>query len=609
MQFTDKLKHTIQQAVRDLYDFEWTADQIQINETPEHFDGDFTVVTFPITKVARKPPHEIAAQLGEQLATQLPEIQAFNVVKGFLNLSLKDEAWFSMAGEKNTAPAGTVGTILVEYASPNTNKPLHLGHIRNILLGWSIHKILKAAGNKVITSQIINDRGIAIMKSMLAWLKYANGATPESTGIKGDHFVGDYYVLFAQKLAEEYAAWQQTDQAKQLFAQRRDKDQSREAFFKAFKDRYFNEYSSLGAEARELLRKWEQGDPETVARWKQMNQWVLDGFDVTYHMLGVSFDKTYFESDTYLLGKDIIAEGLRRGVFTRNDDGAVVIDLEDEGLGQKVVLRSDGTSLYITQDIGLAHQRYKEFHMDAVTYVVGSEQIYHFKALFAILKRLGEPYADKLHHLAYGMVDLTTGRMKSREGTVVDADDLIEDMIQTAKAESAQRNEISDLSPEKQHDIHRQIALGALKFFILKVNPMKRMVFNPEESIELQGQTGPYIQYAYVRAHGLRHKAPQLDLSDASQYKALRNEERDIIKRLVRYPDTVREAADKMDPSIIAAYAYNLAKAFNKFWHECPILTAPEPGAREFRFQLSTRVADRLREAMDLLGIEMPERM
>ena len=614
MKYEKLLKENTVLAVKSLYGADITENQVQINDTPSNFDGDFTIVTFPFAKAARKAPPQIAEELGQFLSEKLDAIVAFNVVKGFLNVTVKDHIWTEamtdiLSADNYGHSADLTENVMVEYASPNTNKPLHLGHIRNILLGWSISKILKAAGKKVTTTQIVYDRGIAITKSMLAWKKYGNGATPESSGKKGDHFVGDYYVLFATKLGEEYAQWINTPEAEKEYANRKKKDQEKNQFFKAFKDTYFNKYSQLGAEAREMLQKWEKHDPETLDLWKTMNGWVLAGFDVTFDTLGVTIDKTYFESDTYLLGKDIVEDGLKKGVFYKNDDGSIAVDLEDKKLGEKIVMRSDGTSLYVTQDIGLARQRHQEIGMDSMVYVVGNEQIYHFDALFAILEKLEEPYAKKLYHLAYGMVDLTTGKMKSREGTVVDADDLIEDMIKTATDESQERNEITDLSQDEKDEIRKNIALGALKFFILKVNPKKRMIFNPEESIELQGQTGPYIQYAYVRTAGLKKYLAEADASKAELYEKLEKEEKDLIKLLIKYPALIQEAAKEYDPSIIAAFAYNLAKSFSKFWHECSILKAEEPGAKEFRFLLSQAVGNALQDAMELLGINMPQRM
>ncbi|HHB79361.1 MAG TPA: arginine--tRNA ligase [Saprospiraceae bacterium] len=614
MKYEKQLKENTVKAIKDLYDAEVSENQVTINDTPSNFDGDFTIVTFPFAKAARKAPMQIAEELGQYLTEKMDSVRSFNVVKGFLNLTVQDQVWTSSLQDilyKENYEHGSplAEKVMVEFASPNTNKPLHLGHVRNILLGWSISKILKAAGKRVTTTQIVNDRGIAITKSMLAWKKYGNGATPESTGKKGDHFVGDYYVLFAQKLAEEYANWIDTDAAEKEYKARKKADQSKQDFFKAYKDTYFNKYSALGAEAREMLQKWEKHDPETLELWRTMNSWVLAGFETTFETLGISIDKTYLESDTYLLGKDIVQDGLQKGVFYKNDDGSIAVDLEDKNLGEKIVMRSDGTSLYVTQDIGLARQRHQEFGMDSMVYVVGNEQIYHFDALFAILEKLQEPYAKKLYHLAYGMVNLTTGKMKSREGTVVDADDLMADMVTTATKESLERNEITDLSPDKQAEIRKNIALGALKYFILKVNPKKRMVFDPAESIELQGQTGPYIQYAYVRTAGLKKYFAEADTSRAALYTTLEKEEKDLIKWLTKYPALIQEAAKEYDPSIIAAFAYNLAKAFSKFWHERSILKAEEPGAKEFRFLLSQAVGDTLKDAMDLLGIKMPTRM
>ncbi|MEL6141032.1 MAG: arginine--tRNA ligase, partial [Bacteroidota bacterium] len=457
--------------------------------------------------------------------------------------------------------------------------------------------------------QIINDRGIAICKSMLAWQRFGEGATPESTGIKPDHFVGKFYVRFEKEFRAEYKSWQESPIGQALYKEKAKPEQSEEAFFKAYKNAYFNTHSALGQAAKEMLQKWEQGDSDTVALWKKMNNWVYEGFATTYQRLGVSFDKLYYESNTYLLGKDMIEKGIEKGVFYKKEDGSTWVDLSDAKLDQKAVLRSDGTSLYITQDLGTARLRYDDFGVDKMVYVVADEQNYHFQVLFEILKRLEEPYAEGLHHLNYGMVDLPTGRMKSREGTVVDADDLMDEVIKEARLASEERETTSELSHEEREEIIRSIGLAALKFFIVKVNPKKRMVFNPKESVDMQGQTGPYVQNAYVRTRAVHRKAGERDLSIAANYTDLQEGETSLISQLYDFPGIVQEAAENYDPSIIANYCYELAKAFHKFWHDYSILNAETEAAVAFRLALCTGVGNVLNTGMNLLGIEMPERM
>ncbi|MCL4136880.1 UNVERIFIED_CONTAM: hypothetical protein GTU68_015247 [Idotea baltica] len=514
------------------------------------------------------------------------------MVKGFLNLSLSPTIWKSTLMDIHDATSyghkpETGDTIVVEYASPNTNKPLHLGHMRTILLGWSMANILEAQGNKVIRTQIVNDRGVAICKSMLAWQRYANNATPESSKIKGDFFVGKYYVLFDRKFQEEYAVWQRSSTGQQHYAQ-----------------------NNKGKDTRELLLKWEDGESDTMSLWHQMNGWVYSGFDQTYDQLGIRFDKSYYESQTYLLGRSITEHGLEKGVFYKEDDDSIWIDLEDVKLDKKIVLRADGTTVYLTQDLGTARQRYEDFDMDAMVYVVGDEQDYHFKVLFESLKRLGESYADRLHHLSYGMIDLPTGKMKSREGTVVDADELIAEVKAEAATSTLERGILSDLTPMEIDDINTKIALGALKFFILKVQAKKRMTFNPKESVDLQGQTGPYIQNAYVRIQSIKRKnTDQNNDHTISEYTALNNLEIGLIRSLSQYPDVITSAADKYDPAEIANYAYRLAKDYHRFYHDCQILKAPEPGAKAFRLLLSDQVGYVLEDALGLLGIDVPKQM
>ncbi len=614
------IQESVIRAIQELYGEVVPANQVQVSGTRKEFEGDYTIVTFPFTKIAPKKPEEIGEELGNYLVKNVAEVKSFNVIKGFLNLVVSDRFWGSFleqiyddATYGQHPPNGV--KVMVEFSSPNTNKPLHLGHIRNNLLGWSCSKILEATGYEVIRVQVVNDRGIAICKSMLAWQKFGNDATPESTGIKSDHFVGDYYVLFEQKFQEEYQLWQQTELARAIFEEKHKKDQEETAFFKDFKNIYFNEYSPLGAEAREMLRKWEAGDEATVALWRKMNGWVYRGFEETYNKLGVSFDKYYYESDTYLLGKDIVEDGLARDIFYRKDDGSVWVDLTDAKLDHKVVLRSDGTSVYITQDLGTARLRYEDFGVDRMVYVVADEQNYHFQVLFEILKRLGEPYAEGLYHLSYGMVDLPTGRMKSREGTVVDADDLIAEVIAEARANSQERDTLADLGKDEQEDILRKIGLAALKFFIIKVHPKKRMIFDPKESVDLQGQTGPYVQNAYVRIQSVLRKAEQEgligseQLAVSSEYIVLETDEKDLIAQLYEFPNLILESAREYDPSVIANYCYNLAKLYHKFYHDFSILKAETKAAVAFRLKLCQAIAHTLRFGMDLLGIEMPERM
>lgn len=588
--------------------------EVLLNSTRKEFEGDITVVAFAFTKYIKKKPDEIAEAIGQYLLQHLEAVTSYNVIKGFLNLTISDGFWKNFVAQAasnpefgKSQPSGN--KVLVEFCSPNTNKPLHLGHIRNILLGWSISKILDAAGDEVVKIQIINDRGIAICKSMLAWQKFSKGATPETSNIKSDHFVGHYYVLFEKEFQAEYAAWKESDTAKNILAAKKKPDQPESDFFKDYKDQYFNQYSPLGLEAREMLRQWEAGDPSVMSLWKTMNQWVYDGFEKTYSKLGVTFDKLYYESQTYLLGKSFVQKGLDEGLFYRKEDGSVWVDLEDVKLDQKILLRSDGTSVYITQDLGTADQRYQDFEPNKMIYVVADEQNYHFKVLFEVLKKLGAPYAKGLYHLAYGMVELPSGKMKSREGTVVDADDLIEEVTQEAIASSKERGTLEDLQEKEQKDIIRKIGLAALKFFIVKVNPKKRMIFDPQESVDLQGQTGPYVQNAYVRIQSIFRKAGEIDFSLASGYQKLEPLEREIIVQLYEFPNVIQLAATEYDPSHVANYCYNLAKIFHRYYHDFPVLSAGDKATTAFRLQLSKTVGQVIRFGMDLLGIEMPEKM
>lgn len=615
MSILDHIKSAVATAVSQLYDTPTEANAVQVNPTPSEFTGDYTIVIFPFVRAAKKAPEATGAEIGAYLQENMPFVKGFNVIKGFLNLEISDSWWLDfLADMNNNADYGRQPRngrkVMVEYSSPNTNKPLHLGHVRNCLLGWSCSQILDAVGYDVVKVQIINDRGVAICKSMYAWQTFGEGKTPESEGIKSDHFVGDYYVLFENKSRAEYAAWQDTDEAKALFASRTKTELTEKEFFSEYKNKWFNTHSKLGADVRDMLLKWEAGDPETVALWQQMNNWVYAGFDTTYNRMGVAFDKLYYESNTYLLGKDLVEEGLSKGIFYQKEDSSVWIDLTDAGYDHKLVLRSDGTSVYITQDLGTARMRYEDFGAEKVVYTVADEQNYHFSVLFEILKRFEEPYAAGLYHLSYGMVELPHGaRMKTREGTVVDADDLMDEVERLAKEASAEK--IAELSPEEQQDTIQKIGLAALKFFMLRVNARKRMVFNPEESVELLGQTGPFIQYSFVRTNGLmkRVSAEQIDMSNFKGYTDILPLEKELLKALYEYPAAVQQAADEYDPSHLASYCYNLAKEFNRFWHDVKVMSAETPEARAFRLQLSKATGKVLESGMKLIGIDMPERM
>lgn len=613
MHIVNQLRELAAAQLRSEYKLDVDPSSVLINVTKREFDGDYTVVLFPYIKQLKISPGQIGNRIGELLQQSDQRIAGYNVVKGFLNLSLLPDFWSTTLLEKpaenwksNIPPKGE--RVMVEFSSPNTNKPLHLGHIRNILLGWSVSQIYETLGYKVIKTQIINDRGIAICKSMLAWEKFGEGETPVSAGIKGDHFVGDWYVRFEQEFQKEYKGWQNSGQATLEFEGRKEEDLSREAFFRKFKNQYFNTYSKLGSEARALLLKWEAGDEDVTDLWERMNGWVYEGFDETYQQLGVDFENLYYESDTYLLGKNYVEQGLRDGYFYRKEDGSVWVDLTDEGLDEKILQRSDGTSVYITQDIGTAQKRFEDFGFDRMVYVVADEQNYHFQVLFATLKKLGAPYADGLYHLAYGMVDLPTGKMKSREGTVVDADDLMAEVISEASEAAADRGEITDLSEEEQQTIIRAIAMGALKYFILKVDAKKRMTFDPKESLDLQGQTGPYIQNAYVRIRSILRKAEDGEDPDFGSYVLL-DQERQLLTSILEFGFVVEQAAQQYDPSGIAHYLYDLAKDFHRYYHEVRILNAETESARTIRLLLIREIAKLLQEGMRLLGIRMPERM
>lgn len=603
----------LHKAIKELFDHEIDSSKVLVNPTKKEFEGDYTIVLFPYARFFKMAPDQAGSKIGDYLQEHLAEVKGYNVIKGFLNLELSDQYWVKqltrISSETQYGYKQSNGTkVLVEFSSPNTNKPLHLGHIRNILLGWSTSKLLKAEGYDVSNVQIINDRGIAICKSMLAWQKYGDGQTPQDAGKKSDHFVGDYYVLFETKFQEEYKAWQESKEGQEILQEKNDKGLEADKFFKSYKNTYFNTYSGLGSEAKEMLLAWEAKDTKVIELWKMMNGWVYEGFDVTYDKMGVSFDKLYYESDTYLLGKESIAKGLEEGIFYQKEDGSVWIDLEDAGMDHKIVLRSDGTSVYMTQDIGTAQKRYEDLQAQKMIYTVADEQDYHFKVLFEILKRLGEPFADGLYHLSYGMVDLTTGKMKSREGTIVDADDLMQQVIDEAAKSTMERGDIQELGKEEQADILRKIGLAALKFFIIKVSPRKRMTFNPEESVDMQGQTGPYIQNAFVRIQSILRKKGEVT-EQAGGYSNLHEMEKKLVAMLLDYPAKITEGAENYDPSTIANYCYALAKDYHRFYHDVRILSAESEEAKAFRLQLCEQVANVLQSAMDLLGIEMPSRM
>jgi len=587
--------------------------RVVLSPTRKEFDGDYTLVVFPFSKMAKKSPEDTAQAIGTYCKAHLDVVDDFNVIKGFLNLSLNDSFWTRTLLDLSKADSIDLEAngkkVLVEFSSPNTNKPLHLGHIRNILLGWSTSKILKAAGYDVINTQIVNDRGIAVCKSMLAWNLYGDGETPESSGIKGDHLIGKYYVIFAQKIKQEYAEWQSSQEASNVYEELKKIDEDKSVFYKRYENTYFNEYSSLGKQAKEMLQKWEQNDTDIRALWSKMNGWVYDGFETTYKNLGVSFDKLYYESDTYLLGKDIIEQELAESKFYKKEDGSVWMDLEDVGLDHKLVLRSDGTSVYMTQDIGTAEQRYENHSSEKMIYVVGNEQDYHFKALFEILKKLDRAYAQGLYHLSYGMVDLPTGRMKSREGTVVDADDLMKEVIQEA-ANNAEEREIQlEIPEEEKAEINRKVGMAALKYFILKVNPKKRMVFDPKESVDMKGDTGPYIQNAYVRIQSILRNFGD-DLTDQMDgYTDIQEIEKELLSLLNGYPKVIEEAATQYDASQVASFSYQLAKTYHRFYNDVRILKAESESAKLFRLTLCKVIGDTLKHSMDLLGIEMPEKM
>mgnify|MGYP003397237472 FL=1 len=580
-------------AIESLYGATDCQQMIQIQPTRKEFEGDLTVVVFPLLRISKKSPEITAQEIGEAIKASTPEVSSFNVIKGFLNIKLSPLYWSSVINgindDENFGQLPATGKrVMVEFSSPNTNKPLHLGHIRNNLLGWSVSQLLKANGHEVIRVNLVNDRGIHICKSMLAWLKTGNGVTPESSGKKGDHLVGDYYVAYNNLFVKE---------VKEIMAATGVSKEEAE------------KQSTIQKEAQEMLFKWENGDPEVNALWRKMNGWVYDGFDITYNNLGISFDKTYYESQTYLLGKALVQGGLERGIFETHEDGSVWCNLSADGLDEKLLLRSDGTSVYMTQDLGTANQRYDEYQFDEHIYVVGNEQNYHFQVLKLILKKLGFEWSDSIYHMSYGMVELPEGKMKSREGTVVDADDLLEQMYSTAKETSLALGKIDNLTEEEQDKLFRMISLGALKYFIIKVDPKKTMLFDPKESIDFNGNTGPFIQYTHARIKSILRKAKDMGCEVSRAGNQLSDKEIELIKLISAYPDKVREGGDLHSPAIIANYAYDLAKEFNQYYHITPILKEENSELIGQRLMLISIVADVLTKAMAILGIELPERM
>lgn len=596
MNFQESIIQGIQLAFQNIFNHDLPLEQISLAPTKKEFEGSYTFVVFPFLKISQTTPENTGNLIGEYLKANVPAVQDFNVVKGFLNLVLNERVWLDLFQKIHTN--STIGQlpangqkVMVEYSSPNTNKPLHLGHLRNNFLGYSVAEILKANGYEVIKANLVNDRGIHICKSMVAYLHFGNGETPESSGLKGDHLAGKYYVRFDV----EY------------------KNQIKELINKGQSEEEAKKNAPILLEAQEMLRKWEAGDESVVSLWKQMNAWVYAGFDSTYKKMGVNFDKFYYESDTYLLGKDIVEEGLSKGVFFKKDNGSVWVDLTDEGLDEKLVLRGDGTSVYITQDMGTADLKYKDFQIDKSVYVVGNEQDYHFDVLFKIMRKLGRSYGPGLYHLSYGMVDLPTGKMKSREGTVVDADDLIQEMIETAEQHTKELGKIEGFTEEQAKELYEILGLGALKYFLLKVDPKKRMLFNPKESIEFQGYTGPFVQYSHARIAAILRKAEQIGVNyqnpDFSSVAELAESETALIQILNDFERKIKLAGEEYSPAIIAQYLFDLAKEYNRFYADLPIFHEKDQAIQSFRVALSALTAQTIKKGMSLLGINVPERM
>lgn len=591
------IKDEICKAVSSIYGHEVLPESVQLQNTRKDVEGDLTVVVFPFLRYSRKSPEETAKDLGNYLKENVSSVSGYSVIKGFLNLSISKSYWLNLFKEIAENDIYGIKQVsedspltMVEYSSPNTNKPLHLGHIRNNLLGYSLGQILKANGNKVVKTNIVNDRGIHICKSMYAWLKWGEGKTPENTGIKGDHLVGDFYVMFDKQYRKEI---------EELVEKGMSKEQA-------------EQQAPAIVGARELLRKWEDKDSETIQLWKKMNQWVYDGFDITYKELGVYFDKIYYESDTYLVGKEEVLRGLKDGIFTQKDDNSVWADLINDGLDEKLLLRSDGTSVYMTQDIGTAKLRFNDYKIDKMIYVVGNEQNYHFQVLSILLDKLGFEWGKGLHHFSYGMVELPAGKMKSREGTVVDADDLIAEMVEVARKTSEELGKLDDYSEEEAYETYKTIALGALKYFILKVDPRKNMLFNPEESIDFNGNTGPFIQYTYARIRSVMRKAMEIGIEPKYIFPSnqeISEKELELIKNISLFPSIVSEAGNSYSPALIANYVYNLVKEYNQFYHDHSIIHENKEDIRNLRLVLSETTAKVIKTAMNLLGIKVPERM
>ena len=605
MKIEQQLAASVSAALHHLYGQEVAADTIQLQKTKREFEGQLTLVVFPYLKMSRKKPEDTAQEIGQYLMDNSGMVAAFNVVKGFLNLTIASDCWVALLGDINadaryglTAPTESSPLVMIEYSSPNTNKPLHLGHVRNNLLGWAIAQIAEANGNRVVKTNIVNDRGIHICKSMLAWQKFGNGETPASSGKKGDHLIGDYYVAFDKAYRQQVA---------ELQAQFIKEGMDEEAAHNRAKAE-----APLIVEAHEMLVKWEQGDEEVRALWRKMNERVYEGFDETYKALGVGFDKIYYESDTYLEGRELVLEGLEKGLFHRKEDGSVWADLTDKGLDEKLLLRADGTSVYMTQDIGTAKMRYADFPIDKMVYVVGNEQNYHFQVLSILLDELGFAWGKDLVHFSYGMVELPNGKMKSREGTVVDADDLVAEMVRQARLTGDEAGKFADMPEQERNEVARIVGMGALKYFLLKVDARKNMLFNPEESIDFNGNTGPFIQYTYARIRSILRKAADMGLDYRhlpAAVPALSTKEEEIVARVAEFAAVVRQAGQDYSPSVIANYCYDLTKEYNQFYHDYSVLREEDEAKRQFRLVLSANVAKVIRLGMSLLGIEMPERM
>ena len=633
MSIVSTIQKNVTAGLSALYNQSFTEKDFQINQTKPEFEGDYTIVMFALVKSLKQSPDAIGNQLGEYLVKTYPELFSnYSIIKGFLNLSVTNNFWTDLL-QKNYSnicfgkKKKNGKKVMIEYASPNTNKPLHLGHLRNIFLGWSMAEIYKASGYEVIKTCIVNDRGIHICKSMIAWQKYANGATPQSTGIKGDHFVGDYYVLFENDLKAESqllinkinladlcdfsgVALEKLDKLLIALTKLDEiKDEEKIVKLRGEIKEIARNNTSVMAEAKQMLLDWEEGKPTVIDLWKKMNGWVYEGFDITYKRIGTDFDKIYYESNTYLLGKYIVQQGLDKTVFFKKEDGSIWIDLTADGLDEKLVQRKDGTSVYITQDIGLALQKYEEYKIDSSIYVIGNEQNYHMKVLQLICKKLGMPNADNIFHLSYGMVELTTGKMKSREGTVVDADDIADEMIATSQQHTEELGKVKDFTPEELKDLYDIIGLGAMKFYLLRVDPKKTMVFNPEESIDFHGFTGPFVQYTHARIKSILRKEPLADHQPLLTNSDLLKLEKEVIVMLEQYPEAIEQASIEHNPSIIAMYVFNLAKTFNSFYTEHSIANAETLDKKQLRLQLAVMTANILKSGMELLGTRMPERM